>query len=219
MELCSQNRRTDLALLNLKKNFNLTDNLQDVARHPTISKDLLPFPTEYKVQISPASSSPSSTINTTTTRLTTKLNTLLTSLSLDWTWSPLTLSGLCSATENVWSRAARRKLKREDLPGKTKASSAKEISKRETRADADSDSDDASSEEEPDPALVVRITLQPATGDGEGSDNGEGEGLGAVEAVMVQWVRGMDSVLFESFCGMLKREMTGPYGEEAGNGR
>ena len=30
---------------------------------------------------------------------------------------------------------------------------------------------------------------------------------GSVE-VLVRWIRGRDSVLFESFCGMLKRELT-----------
>ena len=34
------------------------------------------------------------------------------------------------------------------------------------------------------------------------------KGNGGVVEVMVRWLQGTDSVLFESFCGMLKRQLT-----------
>ena len=49
-------------------------------------------------------------------------------------------------------------------------------------------------ETEDEPDFVFKVKLQR-------HDNGNVE-------VQVRWLQGVDSVLFESFCGMLKRQMT-----------
>ena len=36
------------------------------------------------------------------------------------------------------------------------------------------------------------------------------EGYGKGANVMVRWLQGRDSVLFESFCGMVKRQLKSP---------
>ena len=78
-------------------------------------------------------------------------------------------TGVGFAKGNVWSRAARRKQKPENLP------------------------DVESVGEEEEAALGFKIQLQ-----------GQKDGT----QVSVRWLQGLDSVLFESFCGMLKRQMT-----------
>lgn len=56
----------------------------------------------------------------------------------------------------------------------------------------DSSSDDGDDEEEP--ALGFKVQV---------SQEGEGGGV----EVRIRWLRGRDSVLFESFCGMLVRQL------------
>lgn len=56
----------------------------------------------------------------------------------------------------------------------------------------DEDNDD---DEEDEPALAFTIKLRPSTND-------------TIE-VQVRWLQGADSVLFESFCGMIKRSLSG----------
>ena len=93
------------------------------------------------------------------------------------------LTGLAQAKENVWSRSARRKRKRVN-DGDDMAKS--DTSGRDTAmkdADQGEESDDA---EEDQVALAVKIHVK---------DGG----------VDVRWLRGLDAVVFESFCGMLKR--------------
>ena len=84
------------------------------------------------------------------------------------------------ATGNVWSRAARRK--RELSQSQSSLSTG--IENLEVKSD----------EDEVEPALGFKITLQAAN-----------EGRSVV--VKLRWLQGKDSVLFESFCGMLKRQL------------
>ena len=60
----------------------------------------------------------------------------------------------------------------------------------DNRMDDDEDNED---EEE----LALGFTIQFNTGQDKGSTD-----------VQIRWVQGLDSVLFESFCGMLKRKLT-----------
>lgn len=53
-------------------------------------------------------------------------------------------------------------------------------------------------EEEDDMAFGFRIYVREVSGDGEKSEETE---------VVVRWLKGDDSVLFESFCGMIKRKV------------
>jgi 23S rRNA (adenine1618-N6)-methyltransferase len=83
----------------------------------------------------------------------------------------------------VWSRSARRK---------------------SARSDEESGEDD-----EDEMAFGFKIRVWEGRGGEEGESGGEGsdgKGSAAVQ-VLVRWLKGHDSVLFESFCGMVKRKV------------
>lgn len=107
------------------------------------------------------------------------MNSLLEDLDLQWRYRPPLATGIGFAKGNVWSRAARRKQQQ-------KAVNVSETGK--TKPDEDV-GDEA--------AIGFKIRLQLSTQSGE---------TGSVE-VNVRWLQGHDSVLFESFCGMLKRQL------------
>lgn len=112
---------------------------------------------------------------------------------------------LAYAKRNVWSRAARRA--REKTSNDQKA-------KRHTNEDNSSVKDKPSEDDDP--------GVDPERGDykGEGEDDDEDPTLGIIirieglsgkdggHTIHLRWLRGNDGVLFESFCGMLKRQMT-----------
>ncbi|KAL8799908.1 MAG: hypothetical protein Q9200_007415, partial [Gallowayella weberi] len=110
-----------------------------------------------------------------------KMNTLLESLDLRWRYRGPIATGVGFARANVWSRAARRRER-------------KKGGERNALESSDGDDDEGEEEEEEEPALGFKIQLR--------MDKGS-EGVG----VMVRWLQGRESVLFESFCGMLKRQM------------
>ena len=87
-------------------------------------------------------------------------------------------TGLGFANGNVWSRAARRQQAQK---------SSHAMANMEAEHESDDDMDDS------EPALGFKIQLS-------------SEDQGSV-GVMVRWIQGQDSVLFESFCGMLKRQL------------
>jgi 23S rRNA (adenine1618-N6)-methyltransferase len=88
------------------------------------------------------------------------------------------MTGIGFAKENVWSRASRRRLSRAAPPAET-----------EDAMDEDDDEDNM--------AFGFKIQLsQVDTEDGT-----------AAAAIKIRWLKGDDSVLFESFCGMMKRKM------------
>ena len=103
----------------------------------------------------------------------------LTSLGVKFRYRPILATGLGFANGNVWSRAARR---RKQQLGQGSAKDA--------APDNESDDDDDDDE----PVFGFKVQLMSSK-------------KGCVE-VLVRWVKGTDSVLFESFCGMLKRQLT-----------
>lgn len=109
------------------------------------------------------------------------LNNTLRALDLQWQYKPPLAIGIGFAKGNVWSRAARRKME------KSPTHSYQAASLEEPEEDAmDEDA----------PAFGFKVHLK-------SGDNG-------VVEVAVRWLQGRDSVLFESFCGMLKRQLTAP---------
>lgn len=102
---------------------------------------------------------------------------------LQWDWRPgLAASGIGFAMENVWSRQARRKRQKEQAQADPTAAAAA-AQKMEVEVD------------EKKAALGFKIQLK--------QDRAVEEG----PTVVVRWLKGTDSVLFESFCGMLKRKV------------
>lgn len=132
---------------------------QKIARGNIPNKDLLPFPTEYSIDIAKQDTGTVGSI----------VDDTMVQLGLKWSWDWATTSGIASAAENVWSRSARRKKRKRDV-----------IASPELDGDKDAPSGGV--------ALAVRISLQP-------------------QRVDVRWLKGSDSIMFESFCGMLKRRI------------
>ncbi|KAK0909063.1 hypothetical protein LTR02_004588 [Friedmanniomyces endolithicus] len=109
-----------------------------------------------------------------------KVDELVKGLDVKRRWRGELGIGIVEAKENVWSRAARRNRRF------ARASKGKEAPEQEA-------GDGESSEEDDDDdavALAVKITCK------------EGE-------VELRWLRGLDYVLFESFCGLTKRALVG----------
>ena len=138
-----------------------------MARGQLTEKDILPFPTEFTISLTPDQISSASD----------KLNSLMQSLDVKWVYNNNAQSGLCFAKDNVWSRSARRKRRKLEMT-------------EDIRAAVMNGKDEEEGEEE-EPKLVVRISL--ATEKAQ---------------LVIRWLQGDDSVLFESFCGRVKREIT-----------
>lgn len=103
---------------------------------------------------------------------------------LDLKWLPLSVqSGGVGRSVNgdVWSRKARRKKQQHD----------------EEMKDVDNDESSSGSDEEAmsEPALAFRISVQPEPNEPRTSHR-----------VSCRWLQGQEAVLFESFCGWLKRK-------------
>lgn len=108
-----------------------------------------------------------------------KVDEILKGLDVRWQWRAASHVGVMEARENVWSRAARRK---KMFQGDMQGGEQKSSKMVEAE-------DDESEEDEP-VALAVKITCKD-------------------EEVGVRWLRGQNHVVFSSFCGMLKRGLTG----------
>ena len=108
-----------------------------------------------------------------------RLNNTLQALEIRWQYRPVMATGVGFAIGNVWSRAARRKQQQSPTSSTDKDHAMK---------------GDEEENEGRGPALGFKVQLRKAA-------------EGGVE-VIVRWLQGRDSVLFESFCGMLKRQLT-----------
>ena len=111
------------------------------------------------------------------------LNLVLEPLFLRWQYRPNLSAGIGFAPKDVWSRSARRQTKKEEMTAQTASNESMD----EDAMDEDDD--------EAEPALGFKIQLTRVE-DGKGVD------------VLIRWLQGHDSVLFESFCGMVKRQLT-----------
>ncbi|MCJ1439283.1 hypothetical protein MMC27_008675 [Xylographa pallens] len=123
---------------------------------------------------------PKSTIDTVAGRV----NDTVQSLDVQWKYRSQISTGVGFAKENVWSRAARRRKQQQGNAVSPKQPTA------EDEMDESSDEDD-----EIEPALGFKLEIR------------QGEEVDSTE-VGCRWLKGFDHVLFESFCGMLKRQLT-----------
>lgn len=143
----------------------------DVARHGELVHAVLPYPTAQTIVVPLMSAAWAGE----------KVDATLKALDVRWHWRPLVAAGVMEAKENVWSRAARRKMK-----FGTSGSEAQAVRKNVSMTNGD----EGGESDEDDPiAIAVKVTCKE-------------------EEVEVRWLRGMDHVLFSSFCGMLKRALT-----------
>ncbi|MCJ1249465.1 hypothetical protein MMC30_006689 [Trapelia coarctata] len=111
------------------------------------------------------------------------INSILQRLDLKYQYRPQLSTGVGFVKENVWSRAARRSKQ------KVLASSVSE-----PRRDFDFQTMDEDSDEE-EVRLGFKIEVR--------------QGGGGEVVVGLRWLKGVDAVLWESFCGMLRRGLVG----------
>ena len=201
---------------------------QDVARRNMSSRDkaILPFPTEFVIALSP--STPRGDIVAAVQKE-------LSALAVQWTCDAATSTGLCFATGNVWSRSARRKRRKPDHAGAGSVeieSSGKKVKTDEhveinaqlpasTPASSSTSISNTAHEQRTlnDPDAGSRGSAEDAAEDNDDDDVRTSAKLGVrimvdTDCVRVEWLKGRDSVLWESFCGMLKRAVD----REAGGG-
>lgn len=112
-----------------------------------------------------------------------KVDETIKALDVRWQWRSAAHVGVMETRENVWSRAARRKKKFQSEKSEGGPREDEEDARMVDREGTDSDDDDPV-------ALAVKITCKD-------------------EEVEVRWLRGHDHLIFTSFCGMLKRALTG----------
>lgn len=134
----------------------------DIARGSDVGSYILPYPTAQTIH----------TIGSTRKEAVDTLNAALQPLDLQWDWQPDTWTGYGTASQNVWSRSARRKRKRNEMEQE------------------DAQQTTAQSTDEKKPGISLGFEIEVKEGDME-----------------VRWLQGKDNILFESFCGMLKRAM------------
>ncbi|KAI5200261.1 hypothetical protein E4T39_05788 [Aureobasidium subglaciale] len=136
-----------------------------VARGSDVGTHILPYPTAQTIH----------TIGFTRNEAADLLNSTLEALNLQWSWQSEKWSGRGSASQNVWSRSARRKRKRVEM---------EEQNDQPTNLPAKASTDGDHIE------VSLEFCIEVREGDME-----------------VRWLKGKDHILFESFCGMLKRAM------------
>lgn len=107
---------------------------------------------------------------------------VLAGLDLKWEWRADELVGVAVARENVWSRSARRKRKFQEM------NKQEQEAEKAKQGIGDEGCEDENGKEKEPVALAVRITCS----------------SGQVD---IRWLRGADFLLWESFCGMLKRSL------------
>ncbi|PGG98103.1 hypothetical protein AJ79_08984 [Helicocarpus griseus UAMH5409] len=147
----------------------------------SIPKNLLPFPPEFTFHCSP-SNQISSIIKT--------INDTLTALDVYWRWNTSTSTGLGFAMGNAWSRHARRQKKKLAV----EAGADTNTSQSGGRGKLDN-GDFVPGKQDKEAELGFKVSVR-------GTMDGQSE-------VTVRWVKGFDAVVFESFCGFLKRKVEG----------
>lgn len=174
--------------------------VQEIARQitsPSFPRHLLPFPANFTF-------TPGSALQTQTPQpkshevhlqhtapsyypsaIVDRINSTLDSLELTWNWNQSSCSGIGFSVGNVWSRQARRQRRfhREQRDDGREQERTDDTGEHEGPKQEPLDADSA--------ALVFRIAVVVP--------------VGCPTEVRVRWLAGEDSVLFESFCGMVKR--------------
>ena len=122
-----------------------------------------------------------------------------------WKFDKTRSVGMFMAREgDVWSRKARRKMKAQqehsDTHRHANTNAARRGGKQDDTEMRDDDSKDDSYEEEPEPALVARILVKSPPGTATANASRK-------TTVRMRHLQGHDAVLFESFCGWLKRKV------------
>ena len=162
---------------------------------------LLPFPAEFEFEVQHATGG--------VQEVGKRVDTEIGKLDLRWQWKPALGIGLGIAENgDCWSRKARRRKEQEMKMKKLKLKKEDEEMRDQSEDDGDGDGD---GDEEKEPELVFKIKVsRPSERERGDEEKGKGTGTGTkggVVLVMLRWLQGQDHVLFESFCGWLKRKI------------
>ncbi len=141
-----------------------------------------------------------------------------------WTWQAEAAAGTGFVAEDVWSRAYRRRQQQQQQQRQREEEDGEDKDRSEPPTALTAALSLASLRYGRHAALGFRISVrfeqrfEVKSGDG-GGGGGSGGGIQGgddddqvavrVAVVSVRWLQGVDSVLFESFCGMLKRKIGG----------
>ena len=121
-----------------------------------------------------------------------RVDAVMSGLDLRWRWSGEVAVGSGFAKRDVWSRAARRGRARRKSVDRGGGDGGGGVG----REEAMHEEDDEEGQEHEDPALGFKIQIRATE-----SDTAE-----QLE-VNVRWLHGYETVLWESFCGMLRRRV------------
>lgn len=152
---------------------------------------LLPFPAEFEFEVQPATGG--------VQEVGKRVDSEIGKLDLRWQWKAALGVGLGMAEKgDCWSRKARRRKEQE-----MKLKKLKPREEDEEMRDPSEGGEDEDGDEETEPEFVFKISISRSS---EREREDEEIGKGGV-VVMLRWLQGQDHVLFESFCGWLKRKI------------
>jgi len=196
---------------------------------PGLEKKILPFPSDFDFAAVAGSAISTSTPHQAALpldRVAAKINNALDALDLLWQYKPAVHAGLgMSRLGDVWSRKARRKRQTETKRKRDRQDQGGEDEEMRSGSSSDSDASSSGEKDHPEPALVFKITLlagvpvvlpQPRADVPTASPNGRRRETATNPSVSpvhdsvrvhIRWLQGHDSVLFESFCGWLRRKV------------
>lgn len=156
----------------------------------TLQGGLLPFPPHFAFHIEGP--------NVDAVNIGRRIDTELCDLDLHWQWkaSPMIGLGLARAGD-CWSRKARRRKKQQ--------SEQMESGGSQQEMDEEGESED---NREPKLAFKIRVKEEDENEEDEMTMGDGSQSNVSMVMVTVRWLQGHDAVLFESFCGWLKRKLT-----------
>lgn len=150
---------------------------------PGLPKHLLSFPVEHNFTI-PASSLEAASNH---------LNSTLNAFDLQWQYRPSQAIGIGFANQNGWSRAARRQKTHRNTNAGTDTDATHYNDRKNTdEEEGDEGKNEHEKAQMPKLGFKIKLTQIPDV-----------NGI----HVQIRWITGTDTVLFESFCGMLRSHM------------
>lgn len=149
-----------------------------------IEKKFLPVSTEFEFEI-----------EGTADGVSTRINEEVGKLDLKWRFQQSRRMGmLLSQPGDVWSRKARRK--KQNLKQARDQNEDQEMKDCDDDQGDDDGSDDEDDDDEAEPGLVAKISVL-----------GGAQKNATVTRIQIRWLQGHEAVVFESFCGWLKRKL------------
>ena len=161
-----------------------------VGKMSGVEKALLVFPPEFEIVVDKEGA--------TKEDIGERVDGIVRALDIRWRWKREIGTGVGFAEGNVWGRKVRRRKEGKSGGDEAMAEGMANMGVGSPERGMTDDDEDGSEdeEEEKEPALGFKVTVK------------DGENGGRGPKVEIKWLVGMDSVLFESFCGMVKRELS-----------